>query len=145
MANRSPPKLIRIGVSVKALTSEAARYSTPVMEPRPWETLVERLTDDGYVYTEDIRRYPDNPEEIITWRCTFDYPSRRFMAALDSDWSHRRDVFEPVADATRWTVQWSPQSNLALGLIRFLYFKIRRGKVIMREIMDPVRRHFEAG
>lgn len=27
------------------LTSEAARHSTPVMEPRPWETLVERLMD----------------------------------------------------------------------------------------------------
>ena len=104
-----------------------------------------RRTGDGYVYTEDIRRYPDDPEEIITWRCTFEYPSRRFMAALDSDWSHRRDVFKPIADATRWTVQWSTQGSLAPSLIRFLYFKIRRGKVIRREIMDPVRRHFEAG
>jgi hypothetical protein len=27
------------------LTQEAARYSLPVVEPRPWETLAERLQD----------------------------------------------------------------------------------------------------
>jgi len=144
---------LRISTVVPAPVEKVYEHVTgygpdgPVDEKRFQQTYSEdiRLTDDGYVYTEDIRRYPDDPEEIITWRCTFDYPSHRFMAALDSDWSHRRDVFEPVADATRWTVQWSPQSNLALGLIRFLYFKLKRGKVVRRELMDPVRRHFEAG
>ena len=102
-----------------------------------------RLTDDGYVYTEDIRRYPDDPKEVITWRCTFEYPSRRITTALDSIWSHRRDDFEPVADATRWTVQWSTHGGVVHGLIQFLFFKLRRSKVIRREIMDPVRRHFE--
>jgi hypothetical protein len=104
-----------------------------------------RRTADGYVYTEDIRRYPDDPEDVITWLCSFDYPSRRVMTAVDSDWSHRRDYFEPIADATRWTVQWSTRGNLAHGLIQYLFFKLKRSKAIGREMMEPVRHHFEAG
>jgi hypothetical protein len=103
-----------------------------------------RDTDDGYVYTEDIRRYPDDPEELITWRCTFEYPNRRLMTALDSSWSHRRDDFETIADATRWTVRWTTRGNLAQGLIQLLFFKIRRSSAIRRELLDPVRLHFEA-
>ena len=104
-----------------------------------------RRTADGYLYTEDVRRDPDDPEDVIAWRCTFEYPSRRFMTALDSNWSHRRDDFEPLADATRWTVQWSTHGNLVQGLIQLLVFKFSRSKVIRREILDPVIRHFEAG
>ena len=103
-----------------------------------------RPDDGGYVYTEDIRRYPDDPEEIITWRCVFDYPNRRVMAALDSDWSDRQDDFEPLGDASRWTVRWSVHGGMVPRLVRFLFFKLVRGKVIRREMQEPVVRHFEA-
>ena len=144
---------LRISTVVSAPVEKVYEHVTaygpdgPVDEERFQKQYSEniRLTDDGYVYTEDTRQYPDDPEEIITWRCNFEYPSRRFMAALDSSWSDRRDVFETFADGTRWTVQWSTQGNLALGLFQLLFFKIRRGKVIRLELLDPVRRHFEAG
>jgi hypothetical protein len=103
-----------------------------------------RHTTEGYVYTEDVRRYPDDPAEIITWRCTFEYPSSRIMTALDSDWSDRRDVFEPLADATRWTVRWSTHGSLIHGLFQLLFFRLTRGKRLKRTILDPVVRHFEA-
>lgn len=102
-----------------------------------------RHSCDGYIYTEDIRRYPDDPEEIITWRCTFKYPRHRSITALDSDWSDRHDNFEPLENVTRWTVQWSMHGGPAQKLIRFLFFKLVRGKVIRREIQDPVVRHFK--
>ena len=143
---------LRISTLVPAPVEKVYEYVTaygpdgPVGDERFQEKYAEdvRLTDDGYVYTEDVRRYPDDPEDIINWRCTFEYPSRRVMAALDSEWSHRRDDFKPFAGGTRWTVRWSTQGNVAHGLIQLLFFKLRRGKMIRRELMDPVISHFEA-
>ncbi len=144
---------LRISIVVPAPVGDVYEYVTaygpegPVDEEEFRQRYSEniRRTADGYVYTEDVRKYPDDPEEVITWPCNFQYPSLRFMTAVDSNWSHRRDDFAPSADATRWTVQWSTHGNLAQGLIQLLFFKIRRGKAITRDILDPVRRHFEAG
>ena len=58
---------------------------------------------DGAVLTRDT----DDGAEAL-WRCTFTYPERRTMEAIDSSWSDREDVFERVKDGTRWTVTSTP-------------------------------------
>ena len=143
---------LRMSIVVPAPVEKVYEYVTahgpegPVDEEQFRQRYAEniRRTADGYVYTEDVRRHPDNPEQIITWRCTFAYPNRRFIIAVDSNWSHRRDDFEPLTDATLWTVQWSTHGGWVQGIIQLLIFKIRRSKAIRREVLDPVRLHFEA-
>ena len=143
---------LRISMIVPAPAEKVYEYVTSYGQDGPVddEQFRRRYSEDvrpddgGYVYTEDIRLYPDDPEDLITWRCVFDYPNRRVMAALDSDWSDRQDDFEPLGDDARWTVAWSMHGSLVQRLTRFLYFKLRRSKVIRREILDPVVSHFKA-
>ena len=103
------------------------------------------IHQDGeeYVYTEDIRSHPDDPPEIITWRCSFDFPHRRTLRAVDSDWSHRTDIFRTDRGFTHWTVQWEIQDNFLRSIIKYFAYKVGTHRSLRRRIIDPVREHFE--
>lgn len=113
------------------------------------DDVAEEYSDDlhrdgeAYVYTEDARRYPDDPEELITWRCTFEFPRHRTMRAVDSDWSHRTDIFRPDRSFTHWTVRWNTQDPPLRGLIKYIAFRLVTGRSLKRRVLDPVRKHFE--
>ena len=98
---------------------------------------------EEYEYSEDVRRYPDDPEDIITWRCTFDFPHHRTMRAVDSDWSHRTDIFLADRGFTHWTVQWDTQDTLLRGVIKFIAFRLITNRSLRRRVLDRVREHFE--
>lgn len=104
----------------------------------------ENIRQEGheYVFSEDVRRYPDDPAEINTWRCTFEFPLQRTMRAVDSNWSHRTDTFRPDNAFTHWSIEWQTQDNFIRGLVKYIAFKIATNRVLKRQILDPVKEHF---
>ena len=108
---------------------------------RPW--ILQR-DENTVVVREDVRRFPDDEPDLITWRCTFDYPVARSMEAVDSTWAHRRDTFRAVPGGTRWRAQWDPQAGPLRGVIQYLFFLAVRQRRMRREMLDPVKKHFES-
>ena len=104
----------------------------------------ENIRQEGheYVFSEDVRRYPDDPAEINTWRCTFEFPHQRTMRAVDSNWSHRTDILRPDRTFTHWLIEWQTQDNFIRGLVKYIAFKIATNRVLKRQILDPVKEHF---
>ncbi len=98
---------------------------------------------DAFVFTEDVTPYEDSPSEFATWRCTFDFPRSRYMEAVDSTWSHRRDTFEPDKSGTRWTVSYTTQDSFAKGILQFIAFKLFTNKPLRRNVVEPVMQHFQ--
>ena len=92
---------------------------------------------DGAVLTRDTE---DDAEAL--WRCTFTYPERRTMEAIDSSWSDREDVFERVKDGTRWTVTFNPKSRALHGLVQWLYFLAVGKYRVGVPVLSPVVQHF---
>ena len=81
--------------------------------------IVDRNGDGETVYVrEDVRRYPEDDPELITWRCLFDFPKSRTMEAVDSAWADRYDQFEPEGDGTRWTVVWDTRVGGLKGIVQ---------------------------
>ena len=100
--------------------------------------------ENTFVVSEDVRNYPDDDPELITWRCTFDYPTARSMEAVDSPWAHRRDTLRSVPGGTHWRAQWDPHAGPVRGLIQYLFFLAVRQRRMRRELIDPIKEHFES-
>ena len=102
--------------------------------------------DDNVFLTQEVDGDKSSARaNRITWRCTFQYPSRREMEALDSRWSDRVDIFRPAKGGTRWTIRWSTRVKGVLGLAQILMFRLAGHKNARRFIVAPVRGHFERG
>ena len=98
---------------------------------------------DAIIVREDVRRYPEDDPQLITWRCTFDYPASRTMEALDSAWADRYDSFEADGDRTRWTVRWDTRLGGLRGRVQWLVFRLITHKSMRRDLVDPIKDHFE--
>jgi hypothetical protein len=105
-------------------------------EEDDWEEDEEGPEDD-----EDD--YEDEGGERITWRCTFEYPTRRVMEALDSDFSHREDTFRPVGRGTMWDIRLDTRVGGLHGIVYYINFLLVGRRKLRRDIVEPVRRHFE--
>ncbi len=106
---------------------------------------VEERDGNVFVVKEDVRRYPEDEPELVTWRCTFDYPSSRTMEALDSTWANRRDTFQAGGAGTTWWVRWGTRIGGRRALAQHLAFRLVGRRRTHRELFDPVKRHFGAG
>ena len=105
-------------------------------------TLTERH-GSTIVVQEDARVNPEDEPDLVSWRCTFDYPTSRTMEALDSTWAHRRDTFRSVGSGTRWSVRWDTQLGGLLGIAQNLVFRLVGHRRIRKQTFGPVRQHFE--
>lgn len=99
--------------------------------------------DDAIIVREDVRRYPQDDPELITWRCTFDYPTSRTMEALDSAWADRYDSFRADRDGTRWTVRWNTRLGGLRGIVQYVVFRLITHKSMRRGLVDQIKGHFE--
>ena len=99
--------------------------------------------DGAILVREDVRRYPEDDPELITWRCSFEYASSRTMEALDSAWADRHDSFEAEGAGTRWTVRWNTRIGGLRGLVQYVVFRLRAHRWTRRDLLDPVKDHFE--
>ena len=142
---------IRLSARVQASVEDVYQHVTAHGEDGLMddELVHEKYSDDihvdgaDFIYTEDTRRHEDDPPETITWRCSFDYPNQRVMRAVDSNWSHRTDTFQPDRGFTHWTVQWDIQDNLLRSIIKYLAYKVGTHRSLRRQIINPVVEHFE--
>ena len=142
---------IRLSARVQASVEDVYQHVTAHAEDGLMddELVHEKYSEDihadgaDFVYTEDTRRHEDEPAEIITWRCSFDYPNQRVMRAVDSNWSHRTDTFQPDRGFTYWTVRWDIQDNLLRSVIKYLAYKLGTHRSLRRQIINPVVEHFE--
>jgi hypothetical protein len=103
------------------------------------------LSRDGNVFVtqEEVGNGKDGDAEKITWRCTFDYPSRRLMEAVDSTWANRVDVVRPARGGTRWSIRWDTHVGGVIGLVQHLVFRLVGHRRIRRAMVDPVKEHFK--
>ena len=106
---------------------------------------IEERTGDVYLVTEDVNRYPDDPPDLISWRCTFVYPQSRKMEAVDSTWADRRDSFRSQADGTRWDVEWNTHTGWLRGLTQLFGFRVWAHKRMRQKMLDPVKAYFDGG
>ncbi|HAL46544.1 MAG: hypothetical protein FI707_03085 [SAR202 cluster bacterium] len=142
---------LRVSTVVPAEVEAVYRHVTAFGEngptdPQKFQDLYEadiHQEGDLYVYTEDIRPRNDRPSDIATWHCTFDFPHSRYMAAVDSSWSHRRDWFRSDKSGTRWTVEWTTQQGLVKGMLQLIAFKLFTSRSLRRNMLQPVRQHFQ--
>ena len=110
---------------------------------------VEERDGDTFVVREDVRAYPEDEPDLIGWRCRFEYPVRRTMVAIDSDWADRTDTFERlsegegVSEGTLWRVRWDTRSRGLKTITQYLAFRLATHKRLRRELMDPVLQHFK--
>ena len=105
-------------------------------------TVIERK-GDTILFEEDVRAYPEDEPDLVSWRCTFDYPVSRTMEAIDTSWADRSDSFRSLPDGTRWDVQWQTGVGGIRGIIQYLFFLLVGHRRMRREMLDPVRAHFE--
>jgi len=106
-------------------------------------TVIER-NGDTVVFEEDIRSYPEDEPDLVSWRCRFDFPVSRTMEGIDTVWADRVDSFRSMRDGTRWDVQWQTGVGGIRGVIQYLFFTLVGHRRLRREILDPVRAQFEA-
>ena len=104
--------------------------------------IIER-EEGAILVREDVRRYPEDDPELITWRCPFEYASSRTMEALDSAWADRHDSFEAEDGGTLWTVRWNTRIGGLRGLVQYVVFRLRAHRWTRRDLLDPVKDHFE--
>ena len=117
-----------VGASVEEVYSHVTSYgpdgpSDDDQFREEYGEIVDREGDALYV-REDVRRYPEDDPELITWRCLFDFPKSRSMEAVDSVWANRYDRFEPEGDGTRWTVVWDTRVGGLKGIVQWLVFRL---------------------
>lgn len=104
----------------------AQKYGEPVRD-EPGGAVLTRDTDEG---------------EDTLWRCTFSFPHRRTMEAVESAWADREDDFESVRGGTRWTVTFSPKTRGLHGLVQYLYFQAVGKYRVGVPVLSPVVQHF---
>ena len=98
---------------------------------------------DGFIVEEDVRRYPEDDPDLIRWRCTVRYPESRSKEALNELWAHRMDRFRSVDKGTAWKVSWTPRARGLKLVLQYLVFQLIGRRRLKRELVDPVRAHFE--
>ena len=95
---------------------------------------------DTYIFQEDPR---EGSEEGVTWNCTFQPPTQRFMQAQGTSWADRIDWFEAWGEGTLWTVVWQSHAQGVRVFIHWLGFQLGGKKRAYAEVVRPVVGHFE--
>ena len=88
-----------------------------------------------------VTRVSEGDGDII-WRCTFEYPTRRVMEAVDSPSADREDTFETVKGGTKWTVTVHSKKSGLNGLVQWLYFQAIGKYRVGVPVLSPVIFHF---
>ena len=96
------------------------------------------LSQDGDAYI-----FQDHTPSANRWRCTFDPPRQRVMAAIQSTWSDRTDTFAPDGNGTLWTLTWQPQATGLPALVKTLVFRLRGRRQVHARIIQPVLDEFQ--
>ena len=143
---------LRLSSTVGAPIEDVYRHVTaygpdgPLDDDRFREEYGEIVGTEGeaLLVREDVRRYPEDDPELITWRCTFDFPKSRRMEAVDSAWADRYDRFDTEGDGTRWTVVWDTRVGMLKGIVQWLVFRLFTHKGMRRDLLDPTKDHFES-
>lgn len=78
----------------------------------------------------------------LTWRCTFEYPNRRLMEAVDSGWADRTDIFKVTTMGTNWEIAFETKRRGPIGGVQALFFYLFTKKRIYNTSIDPVVQHF---
>ncbi len=78
----------------------------------------------------------------VRWRCTFEYPIRRVMEAIDSLWANRTDTFRMVHGGTHWSIEWMSKTGGLKGLLQLIYFKLRSRHIYYSRFILPTLEHF---
>ena len=101
------------------------------------------LSHEGSVFvTREDGGGGEPGSQDITWRNTFEYPNRRVMEALDSDWADRIDFFRPEGGGTRWSIRWNTRVWGIKAVAQYLTFQLVSRRRLRREIIGPVTQHF---
>ena len=125
------PEAVYEHVTAFAVTGRTGRRA---LEER-YGRLVGR---DGDTYT-----FKEETQEGVTWRCTFQPPTRRVMQAPDSTWADRIDLFEPREEGTLWTVMWESNARGLRVFTEWLGFRLKGKLGAYAEVVTPVVRHFQ--
>ena len=142
--------ILRINARIDAAPEEVYRHVAlwdgdgPTDEARFTEHYGEIVERDGgsLVIDEDVSRYPDDPPDIVRWRCFFDFPERRQMVAVDSAWADREDIFTEENGGTRWRVRWRTKMGGIRGVLQIVYFWLVQGRAMSRDVFGPVKERF---
>ncbi len=78
----------------------------------------------------------------LTWRCTFDFPNRRSMEAIDSNWANRTDTFTTANLGTQWTITYETKRGGPAGGVQALFFYLFTKKRVYQSFVEPVINHF---
>lgn len=78
----------------------------------------------------------------LTWRCTFEYPNRRLMEAIDSNWANRTDFFTMANFGTQWAITFETKRGGPAGGVQALFFHLFTRKRIYQSSINPVIKHF---
>jgi len=103
------------------------------------------LSRQGNVFLTQEEEGTDESAGKITWRCTFEYPSRRVMEALDSSWANRVDLFRPVKGGTSWSIRWDTRIGGLKGIVQYVVFRLIGHRRLRRAMVDPVKAQLEGG
>ena len=142
--------ILRLNAYINASPEEVYRHVTLCDEGGPTDEaefvsrygeIVER-DGDTIVVDEDVRSFPEDPPDLVRWRCSFDYPNRRAMVAVDSVWADREDTFRAENRGTRWTVRWRTKTGGWRGALQTVFFWLVQGRRMGREVFGPVRERF---
>ena len=145
--------ILRLNAYIDAPREEVYRYVAlydadgPIDEAEfvsRYGEIVER-DGDTIVVDEDVRSFEEDPPDIVRWRCSFDYPARRAMVAVDSVWADREDTFGEEDGGTRWTIRWRTKTGGWRGALQTVFFWLVQGRRLGREVFGPVREHFSGG
>ena len=101
------------------------------------------IAQDGDTYT--FRETLVGEDAPITWRCSFDRPTQRVMAAEGKNWADRYDYFQPVEGGTWWSIEWVPKAKGLRAYTLWLGFQLRTKRRTFRETVQPVLDHFRVG
>ena len=96
------------------------------------------ISQDGNDYI-----FQDETPSANHWRCAFDPPRQRIMAAVQSTWSDRTDTFDPDGDGTLWTLTWQPQATGLPALVKSLAFRLRGRRQVYARIIQPALDEFQ--
>ena len=138
--------MVRLSLStyIGVAPEEVFRHVTAFGEEGPLSEEAFRARHGDVLSREEdvfLTREGEGDEEI-RWRCTFEYPERRVLEALDSSWSSRTDTFRPRSGGTAWTIQWTNASTGVKGVVQYLVFRFLSQRRVRRAIVEPVRSRF---
>ena len=99
------------------------------------------IAQDGDTYTFQETLIGEGAP--IKWRCTFDRPTQRVMAAEGKNWADRYDYFQPVEGGTWWTIEWVPKAGGLRAYTLWLGFQVRSKRRVFRQTVQPVLDQFQ--